>query len=311
MIFERQQLEAFATVVETQNLGMAATRLNVTRGALSQRIKSLEEAAGTLLVVRDQNTPTAAGQALLRHIRVLEILEADTLEQFKPTNAAHLPITIAVNADSLATWFEIVAFEIMEKKVALELLVGDVDYALPLLAGGAAMGCISTSDESPSGFRAESIGAMEYTCVANPGFAERFFSLGMSLHSILDAPAVLANRESRLHAAFLYSVLGLKAKGYTGHFFPSPSARLNAIERGVGYGLVPGEQAQPWIDSGKLMVLAPEHKVTVDLYWHHWEIAPENVQAISKFIVRRARERLIQPASGMMPEVDRDNSVWE
>lgn len=109
MIFDRQQLEAFSAIVEMRHFGEAAVGLNVTRGAVSQRLKALEEAVGTPLVVRDGNTPTPAGEALLKHIRVLKLMEADTLRHIKPMDAERPRIAIAVNADSLATWFESIA----------------------------------------------------------------------------------------------------------------------------------------------------------------------------------------------------------
>ncbi|WP_241017346.1 LysR family transcriptional regulator [Paraburkholderia sp. Ac-20342] len=125
MIIDRQQLEAFAAVVEMRHFGEAAAALNVTRGAVSQRLKALEEALGSPLLVRDGNIPTPAGEVLLRHIRKLKVLEADTLRRIKPLAAPWPRIAIAVNADSLATWFEPVAWEIAKAKVALELMVDD------------------------------------------------------------------------------------------------------------------------------------------------------------------------------------------
>ena len=295
MTFDRQQLEAFAAVAELRHFGHAASELNITRGAVSQRLKSLEEALGAPLVVRDGNIPTPAGEALLRHIRVLKMLEADTMRYIKPLEGECPHIAIAVNADSLATWFEPVAWEIAKENVALELMVDDQDYTLPLLARGEAMGCVSTSNEPPTGFLAEPIGAMEYECVANVEFAGAFFPQGMGLHSVLAAPAVLYNRKDGLHAQFLERFLDFKVKNYATHFFPSPSALLAAIERGVGYGLVPCLQAQPSIDDGKLVRLAPNHTIAVDLYWHHWETAPSNAQAISDLVIGHARRALIQP----------------
>jgi LysR family transcriptional regulator (chromosome initiation inhibitor) len=87
MNFARQQLEAFAAVIEFQHFGRAATALNITRGAVSQRIKALEEAFGTPLLVRDGGVPTPAGEVLIRHIQMLRSLEADTLQQLKPTDS--------------------------------------------------------------------------------------------------------------------------------------------------------------------------------------------------------------------------------
>lgn len=84
MNFDRQQLETFSILVETRHFGRSAQVLNVSRGAVSQRIMSLEEAFGTPLLVRDGVTPTPAGEMLLHHIQALKLLEADTLQRIKP-----------------------------------------------------------------------------------------------------------------------------------------------------------------------------------------------------------------------------------
>ncbi|AIO35045.1 transcriptional regulator, ArgP family protein [Burkholderia cenocepacia] len=307
MIFDRQQLEAFSAIVEMRHFGEAAAALNVTRGAVSQRLKALEEAIGSPLLVREGNILTPGGEALLRHIRMLKVLEADTLQRIKPMAAPWPRIAIAVNADSLATWFEPIAWEIAKAKVALELMVDDQDHTLSVLARGEAMGCVSTSNDPPTGFLAESIGAMEYECVANSEFAREFFPKGLGLHSVLAAPAVLFNRKDGLHALFLERSLGLKVKGYAAHYFPSPGALLDAIENGVGYGLVPCLQARSMIDAGKLVRLAPSHKIAVDLYWHHWEVAPESAEAISNLVIRHARRTLIQSVDQVPPTADNES----
>ncbi|MDS0862756.1 HTH-type transcriptional regulator ArgP [Burkholderia pseudomultivorans] len=294
MNFDRQQLEAFSAIVETRHFGRAAMLLNITRGAVSLRLKALEEEFGTPLVVRDGNVPTPAGEVLLRHIRVLKILEAETQQQIKPMDGMRPRVAIAVNADSLATWFEAVAWEIAERNVALELIVDDQDHTLPLLTKGEAMGCVSTSSNPPTGFLAEPIGMMEYECVANVEFAAKFFPQGLGLHGVLTAPAVLYNRKDGLHALFLERVLDLEVRNYATHYFPSPSALLAAIERGIGYGLVPCLQARSLIEAGQLVRLAPQHTVEVKLYWHHWETAPSTARAISELVVRHARRALSQ-----------------
>jgi LysR family transcriptional regulator, chromosome initiation inhibitor len=247
MSFDRQQLETFAVVIETRHFGRAAHVLNVTRGAVSQRIIALEEAFGTPLLVRDGMMPTPAGEMLLRHIQALKLLEADTLQRIKPAEKERARIAIAVNADSLATWFEPVACAIARENFALELIVDDQDYTLSALTRGEAMGCVSTANIAPTGFVAEPAGAMEYECVAIPEFASAHFGQGVTLHNILTAPAVLFNRKDGLHGVFLERLLGFPVSGYTTHFFPSPIALLTAIRAGVGYGLVPSMQVQPLV----------------------------------------------------------------
>jgi LysR family transcriptional regulator (chromosome initiation inhibitor) len=136
MSFDRHQLETFSVVVEARHFGRAARVLNVTRGAVSQRILALEEAFGTPLLVRDGVTPTPAGETLLRHIQALKLLEADTLQRIKPEGTTRTRISIAINADSLATWFEPIACAIAKENFALELRVDDQDFTLPVLIRG-------------------------------------------------------------------------------------------------------------------------------------------------------------------------------
>lgn len=294
MSFDRHQLATFAAVIETRHFGRAAEILNVTRSAVSQRIIALEEAFGTPLLVRAGVKPTPAGETLLQHIQALQILEADTLQRIKPDKGDRTKIAIAVNADSLASWFEPLACAVAKENFALELLVDDQDHTLSVLTRGEAMGCVSTESNAPTGFVANPIGIMEYVCVSVPEFANTYFSQGLTLHSILSAPAVLFNRKDRLHAVFIERLLGFPVRGYATHFFPSPVALLMAIRTGVGYGLVPAIQASPLIDAGNLIPLVPDNRIAVSLYWHHWEKAPSSAQAISEMVMRRAREVLIQ-----------------
>ncbi|RQV59907.1 ArgP/LysG family DNA-binding transcriptional regulator [Burkholderia cenocepacia] len=299
MNFDRQQLETFAVVVEMRHFGRAAQALNVSRGAVSQRILALEGALGTPLIVRDGVHPTPAGEVLLKHIHALKVLEADTLQRIKPEARGWTRITIAVNADSLATWFEPVACAIATENFALELKVDDQDHTLSTLTHGQAMGCISTESTAPTGFVAEYLGAMEYQCVAAQAFSATYFSGGHSLREFLAAPAVLFNQKDALHSAFLESAFGFQVDGYPRHYFPSPVALLAAVRSSAGYGLVPCLQAQPLIDSGELVVLKPDRKISVDLYWHHWEVSPPNAAAVSEEIVRQARQALVQSAAGL------------
>ena len=68
MIIDSAQLAAFAAVVREGSFERAAGALHVTRSAVSQRIKQLEERVGQVLIRRATPClPTEAGQALLRH----------------------------------------------------------------------------------------------------------------------------------------------------------------------------------------------------------------------------------------------------
>jgi len=106
VMLDRDQLETFATIVAEGTFERAAVVLNVSRGAVSQRIKLLEEALATVLLVRERPVvPTPAGEVLLRHVKAVCMSEQAVMTALRPVlrDGAFLPVAVAVNADSLAT----------------------------------------------------------------------------------------------------------------------------------------------------------------------------------------------------------------
>lgn len=101
-------LEALATVLHEGSFERAARRLHVTPSAVSQRVKQLEERLGQVLVQRGSPcTGTEAGQRLCLHLEQVALLE----HQLRRSHPGLLPdapaptLKLAVNADSLSTWF--------------------------------------------------------------------------------------------------------------------------------------------------------------------------------------------------------------
>ena len=101
------QLAAFAAVLEEGSFEAAAQRLSVTASAVSQRIKALEDRLGQVLVIRQAPCrPTPAGERLRRRVKPMQALQAEALADFLPTQQAGVrSVAIAVNEDSLQTWF--------------------------------------------------------------------------------------------------------------------------------------------------------------------------------------------------------------
>jgi LysR family transcriptional regulator (chromosome initiation inhibitor) len=299
-MLDRDQLETFATIAEAQSFERAATLLNITRGAVSQRIKALEESLTTVLLVREKPVvPTAAGEILLRHVKALRLLEGATLNELKPQIGPRVPVplAIAVNADSLATWFPRALWDLLlRRQVALEIVTDDQDHTSGRLARGEVIGCISTDAKPAGGFLAECLGAMEYRCYATPAFAAEFFPNGLNVQSVLTAPAILFNRKDSLHDDFLKLQFGFAVERYPRHYLPSPMTLLDAVAAGVGYGLVPSLQACAAAERGELGDLAPGEPVLVDLYWHHWELEPPLSREITDLVVNHARNQLLPRA---------------
>jgi LysR family transcriptional regulator (chromosome initiation inhibitor) len=306
-MLDRDQLETFAVVIEQQSFDKAAAVLSITRGAVSQRIKALEESLSTVLVLRERPiSPTPAGEVLLRHVKAMRVMEGSALRELIPSSKPHAPIpmSIAVNADSLATWFPDVLKELLlSQLVALEVIADDQDHTSQLLSRGEVIGCISTSAKAAEGFVAECLGSMEYRCYATPEFAQKSFPDGLTVPSVLAAPAVLFNRKDSLHDEFLKSRFGFSIDRYAKHFLPSPVALLEGVAMGAGYGLIPSTQAMPLVENGQLIDLCPEEAVLVDLHWHHWELEPPLAHDITSLIIKVAQQALL-PAGVNAQAVD-------
>lgn len=296
-MLDRDQLETFATVAEEQSFERAASLLNITRGAVSQRIKGLEESLAVVLLVREKPvSPTPAGEILLRHVKTLRLLEGGTMRELTPQPGPRspVPLAIAVNADSLATWFAGALWRLLlERRIALEIVTDDQDHTPARLARGEVIGCISTDAKPAAGFRAECLGAMEYRCYAAPAFAREFFPSGLSVTGVLAAPAILFNRKDSLHGDFLTARFGRVIERYPRHYLPSPLTLMEGIAAGVGYGLLPSLQAAPLAERGALTCLAPDLPLRIELFWHHWEFEPPISRDITAVVVAHAQAQLL------------------
>jgi len=296
-VLDREQLETFATIVECGSFERAASALSVTRGAVSQRIRALEESLATVLLLREKPVrPTHRGEVLLRHVKALRVLEGATLHEVAPGRRSNAPVhmAVAVNADSLAVWFGPVIQALLgTRRVALEVISDDQDHTFSRLSRGEVIGCVSAQAEAIQGFAAEPLGALEYRCVASSAFAEQQLPNGLALPALLNVPALLFDRKDSLHDTFLARHFGFAVERYLRHYIPSPEGLLNAVTRGGGYALLPAAQVASLLKSGALVDLAPAAPMQVALHWHHWRTELPIAQELSRIVVAEARRSLL------------------
>jgi LysR family transcriptional regulator (chromosome initiation inhibitor) len=135
-------LSALAAVIKEGSFERAARALHVTPSAISQRIRLLEERVGCALVVRGQPCrATETGRRLCQHVDRVHHLEHELrgeLPSFAQEGMVRVALPIAVNADSLATWFApvMVAFA-AQASVLMEVAVDDQDHTTEWLRTGA------------------------------------------------------------------------------------------------------------------------------------------------------------------------------
>jgi LysR family transcriptional regulator, chromosome initiation inhibitor len=132
-MLDARQLEALAAVIEHGSFKIAAQALSLTLAAVSLRVKSLEATLGQRLLVRGKKVhATPSGQALPAHVKQLRLMEADLLDAL-PGASARGPqmqsLSVAVNADSMASWFlPGVAPACKRHRLLFDVVVDDQDH---------------------------------------------------------------------------------------------------------------------------------------------------------------------------------------
>jgi LysR family transcriptional regulator (chromosome initiation inhibitor) len=297
-MLDARQLQALAAVIEHGGFGPAAQALNLTLAAVSLRIKSLESHLGQRLLVRGKTVrATASGQALLAHVKQLQMMEADLLAGLqggepRGAGAAWQSLSVAINADSVAGWFlPGVAPLLQRHRLLLEILIDDQDHTHDALKSGDVIGCVTTLAQPMRGCVAEPLGVMRYRCVAAPAVVQRCRTPrgAVSPHKLLAQPAIIFNRKDALQDAFLAQHFGLKQPNYPRHFAPAVEAFETAIELGLGWGMVP---EQHLARRPGLQEVLPGATVDVVLYWQHWAREPLSAQRLTQAVKAAAHSTL-------------------
>ncbi|MBU0806901.1 LysR family transcriptional regulator ArgP [Pseudomonas spirodelae] len=288
-------LAALAAVVEQAGFERAAQVLGLSQSAVSQRIKLLEARVGQPVLVRAlPPAPTEIGRRLLNHVQQVRLLERDIQAQVPGLDEGGPPerLRIALNADSLATWWaQAVGGFCTAQGLLLELVVEDQDVGLKRMRAGEVAACVCGSERPVAGARALLLGSMRYRALASPGFIARHFPRGVTAAELAQAPAIVFGPDDLLQHRYL-SALGVEG-GFTYHLCPSSEGFVRLAEAGLGWGLMPELQVQAELVAGRLCELLPERPLDVPLYWHHWRSGGELLSALTQHLQHHAAAGLV------------------
>lgn len=291
-------VEAFAVVAKEGGFEKGATVLHLTQSAVSQRIKLLEEQAGCILLVRSSPpVPTSAGREMLKHYRQVRQLEADLSPGLGKQSGAFTTLPVAINADSLATWFFPAINDYLDANpVLLDLTVDDQAQTHQLLRDGEVLGCISDRSEPFQGCRVEHLGKQVYKMYCTSDYKSKWFPDGVSLERAEKAPTLIFNRKDLMHGIILEQALGTHPTHFNAFYLPSSEKFAPTIASGRVCGMLPFEQAEEYVDRGELVDLLPDQTFTVNLHWHCWNLESGELARFTDALVSGARSRLAQVA---------------
>jgi LysR family transcriptional regulator, chromosome initiation inhibitor len=281
-----------AAVADAGTLDAAARDLRLTPSAVSQRIRALEDRLGRVVLVRSKPVRvTEAGAAVVRLARQLALLEHDALAELGQGEEGTAVLPLAVNADSLATWFLAPLARVAERRaVVFELHRDDQDFTAELLEAGTVMAAVTSRAAPIAGCRVSALGMLRYEAVASPAFAARWFAGGVDAAALEAAPVVDFDRRDDLQTQWL-EARGAEPSRPPRHLVPASQDFAAAVRLGLGWGLLPRFQSADALAGGGLVALGGR-PVDVPLYWQQWNITSPLLDDVAAEVIGAARREL-------------------
>lgn len=300
-MFDYTSLSALSAVVREGSFERAARRLHVTPSAISQRIRLLEERAGCALVVRGQPCrATETGRRLCQHVDHVRLLEHELQEKvpaFDSEGAVRVPLPIAVNADSLATWFApaVVAFA-ADAPVLMDVAVDDEGYTEAWLRSGTVLAAVTATARPATGCNSRPLGAMRYVAAASPAFVQRYFAEGVTAGALAKAPSLVFNAKDELQDRWVRRLCHRHVE-LPRHTLPSAHAFVPAATGGMGWSMQPMLLIATHLAQGSLVELVPNDPLDVALHWQQARTASVLLDGLTQNIFAAAKAALIQGPS--------------
>ncbi|CAM3011893.1 MULTISPECIES: ArgP/LysG family DNA-binding transcriptional regulator [Dermacoccus] len=283
--------KALVACVDEGTFDGAAAALRITPSAVSQRVKALEQELGQIVLVRSVPVrPTPVGEIVLRTGRQRALLDAELVRALggggsqRGVSAPVVDLPVAVNADSLATWFVEVLETVGEWGDArLRVFVEDQDHSAQLLRDGSVIGAVTASDVAVQGCSVQELGVMRYVARVR---RSQWEACGRSLERV---PTVRFNDRDDLQRGVLRR-RGLGEPPLE-HVVPSAEGFSAAVRAGLGWGMIPEGLEGPAGRGGgrdELIPVPGVEPLDVPLYWQCWRLDAPSLARLSDEVTSAA-----------------------
>ncbi|MBR7887417.1 ArgP/LysG family DNA-binding transcriptional regulator [Marinomonas sp. A79] len=292
-MMDYKALTSLHAVLTFQSFDKAAQALNLTQSAVSQNIKRLEQECGRPLLIRARPVvATPLGEQMLAHFNKVTLLEEGLRESIEG-NQIRQPLRIAVNNDTLATWFTDVIQEFSyQNDNRLHIKAADQNQTRTLLQSGQVVACLSQIGTPVAGGDSVFLGNMNYELVATPHFIEHYLHNDLSPESILQSPSLIYDEHDELWARYQNECLKSQTQVNNSHWYPSSHGFVELVMGGTVCALVPSVQVKQKIKSKKLVSLLPNTRLALPLYWHWYKLSSPVLDRLTQVIRTVTRDAL-------------------
>jgi LysR family transcriptional regulator (chromosome initiation inhibitor) len=212
---------------------------------------------------------TEIGAKLCAHVEQVRLLEATSSTTCRgwPARTGPPTIRVAVNADSVSTWFpQAAALFAAETGAMLDLVLEDEAHTADRLRSGEVLAAVTADPAPVPGCKTYPLGVLDYVAVASPAFMARFFPDGVDADELATAPILRFDRRDDLQARWAREAWGASIRPPT-HWTPSTPGMLDMTLAGLGWAMTPVVLAAPHLAAGRLVELPPRLRIGVTLYW--------------------------------------------
>ncbi|QHE85580.1 LysR family transcriptional regulator [Hydrogenophaga sp. BPS33] len=297
-----ENLGLLEAVARLGSMAAAARELGMVPSALTYRVRQVEDALDVLLFDRSARRAvlTPAGAELLRSGQYL-LNELDAVAQRVKRVATGWEPQLTIAADAIiarATLYELCEAFYAEGaptrlKLRAETLSGTVEA---LQSGQADIALGVTSELSLHDFQSAPLGTIGFVYAVAPH------------HPLAAATHALRDEELREHRAVAVADSTQRGRGVTHNLLPGQDVltvptmqhKLEAQLRGLGAGFLPLALAQPFINTGRLVVKSvqrPNRSLRVAYAWRQPARASDAGQALRWWLDRlqnpKTREALL------------------
>ncbi|NMZ37437.1 LysR substrate-binding domain-containing protein [Pseudomonas proteolytica] len=249
MHFDLTDLRLYLHILDTGNITAGAARSHLSLAAASARLRAMEASSGVAFLVRGRRgvTPTAAGNALARHARLL-LQQAERLQQelTEYANGVKGQVRLLCNTTALSEYLPELLADFLCAHPNLDIDLQELPslrITHALRQGAADLGIISDAVDTHGlqtrAFRDDPLVLIMprgHPLTAGPvSFIDSLFHdyVGLAANSAL----AVYLEEQALHAGFRLQTR-VRADGFDGV--------MRMVARGAGLGIVPQAALQRW-----------------------------------------------------------------
>lgn len=294
-------LTALSSVIELQSFEKAANQLNISQSAVSQRIALLEKHYGVPLMLRHlPYQPTALGEKLLNHWKKVQWLEAALTQEIDAHRQA-LKLSIAINYDSLDTWFSEVLIKVAKAypDVRWQMIADDQELTANYIKEGKALACVSNKTVNYPFCQSVLLGNMDYLLVASRDFYQRYFAEHQVrspswLQALKSSPFLTFNQKDDLKIEVMQKFYHFEPDINNMHIAPSVKSFKSLCLEGLGYALIPKADIVTELTRNELIVLDAKNIWKMPLHWHYWDLPDAAYRKMNNMIVDHAQAVLLE-----------------